>query len=565
MYRAAIIATTIWLLCLSSGCSPKAKNYPEKAPLPVTVMRLSKAVPQSSRLYSGSIRSWKIEDIAFEVNGRVKWVVEPGVEIAGRTYKANGDLLSPGTQIAQLDDERFLTALASSRAKVQIETLKRDGIQLQIDESLPAEIASAKAQYDLAGTEFQRNQRLVAQNAGARKNLDSAKAALDEAKATLDGTKTKLLLTKADLKSAEAEIEQAIQAQKDAQLDLNNTKLYSAFRGQVAETFVVPGSLATNSAKIATIQMMNPIKVELEVSAETSRQVKLSETLMLTLTGAGGRKETIEATVYAISPSADNATRTFTLTLLVVNHKEEAKIPPGVDAHSIATTPSLWRVDLGILPPTNNGTYYMPENGLHTDGQGEYVWRITNFKSDESTQQVLKVAKLYVKDGGISVPFLGKARFRVVTVLPNQNFNPTKDLFASNLFVHGEQPKSWQGDTMLLNSGSRWLMRPGDVVEVDLADKNTKPGIFVPAGAIQESSGKTSVFVVETKGKQSTVQKVEIRISDRLGYRATSTHRVESVAEGVHLEGKQIVVEGAHYLLDGQRVVITAGSQRENQ
>lgn len=565
MYRAAIIATTIGLLSLFMGCTAKEKNYPEKAPLPVTVMRLKETVPQSSRLYSGSVRSWKIEDIAFEVNGRIKWVIEPGAEIEGRTYKVSGDLLSPGTQIAQLDDERFLTALASAKSKVLIETLQRDGIQLQIDESLPAETASAKAQYDLAVIEFQRNQRLVAQNAGARKNLDSAKAALDEAKATLDGTKTKLLLTKADLKSAEAEIEQAIQAQKDAQLDLNNTKLYSAFRGQVAEIFVVPGSLATNSSKIATIQMMNPIKVEVEVSAETSRQMKLSEILMLTLTGVGGEKKTVEASVYAISPSADNATRTFTVTLLVVNHKVKSKIPAGIADHSVATTPNLWRVDLGILPPTANGTYYMPENGLHTDKQGEYVWRVTNFKSSDPTQQVLKVAKLYVKDSGVSVPFLGKARFRTVTIPPNQNFDPTKDLFANNLFVDGHRQTNWQGNTMMLDPGSRWLMRPGDVVEVDLTNRNAKSGIFVPAGAIQESSGKTSVFVVETDRSKSTVREVEVSISDSLGSKATSTHRIESVTDNVNLDGKQIVVEGVHYLVDGQRVVVTTGSQRENR
>lgn len=565
MYRAAITATAIGLLALSLGCGSREKVYPEKSPLPVTVMRLETSTPQSARLYSGSVRSWKVEDIAFEVNGRVKWVVEPGGEIDGRTYKVNGDLLSPGTQVAQLDDERFLTALASAKSKVQIEILKRDSTQLQIDESLPAEIASAKAQYDLAVTEFQRNQRLVAQNAGARKNLDSARAALDEAKATLDGTKTKLLLTKADLKSAEAEIEQALQAQKDTQLDLDNTKLYSAFRGQVAEIFVVPGSLATNSSKIATVQMMNPIKVELEVSAATSRQMKLSEVLMLTLSGAGGKKETVEASVYAISPSADNATRTFTLTLLAVNKKIESKVPAGIDVHSVATTPSLWRVDLGILPSIAEGTYYMPENGLHTDSQGEYVWRVTNFKSNEPTQRVLKVVKLYVKDGGVSVPFLGKSRFRTVTILPNQPFDPSKDLFASHLFVHGQQLSDWEGDTMLLYSGSRWLMRPGDVVEVDLTDKKAKPGLFVPAGAIQESSGRISVFVVETDRSQSTVREVKIRILDSLGSRATSTHRVESAIDSVHLEGKQIVVEGVHYLIDGQSVVVTADTQRENR
>ena len=557
MYRAMVVATSICLLGPFVGCAPEEKRYPGKSPLPVTVMQLMETTPSNGRLYVGSVRSWKIEDIAFEVDGRVEWVVEPGTPIEGRTYKADGDLLSPGTQIAQLDDERFLTALESAKSEVKIETLRRDGIQLQVDESLPAEIASAKSQHDLATTEYQRNQRLVAQNAGARKNLNKAKAALDETQAALDGLSAKLLLTKADVKSAEAGIEQAIQAQKDAQRNLDDTKLYSAFRGKIAAIHVVPGSLASQQAKVATIQMMNPIKVELEVSAETSRHVQLGETVTLTLSTAADQPQTAEASVYAISPSADNATRTFTLTLLVVNRKMESEIPEGIDAASAASTSGLWRVGLGILPPTDDGTYYMPEDGLHSDNRGDYVWRVTNFAATEPTQRVLSVEKLYVKPGDVSVPFLGKVRFRTVSIRPDQNFKPDADLFASDLFVGGEQTSEWTGVTMLFEHGSRWLLRPGDVVQVDLAGKDAVPGLFVPIEAIQESSGRTSVFVIESTGDGSTVKEVEVRVPNDQGSQATSARRIEPTTESINLEGQNIVVEGVHYLIDGQTVVVT--------
>jgi len=550
MCRVTILATSFWLLCLSAGCTPEPKTYPKKSPLPVTVMSLEETAPHNSRLYAGSVRSWKIEDIAFEVDGRVKWVVEPGTDIAGRTYNANGDLLSPGTQIAQLDDERFLTALESAKSKVKIETLRRDGIQLQVDESLPAEIASAKAQHDLALTEYQRNQRLVAQNAGARKNLNKAKATLAETQASLDGLSAKLLLTKADVKSAEAEIEQAVQALKDAQRNLDDTKLYSAFRGQIAAIHVVPGSLASQQASVATIQMMNPIKVELEVSGETSRHVQLGETVTLTLSSAADKRQTAEAAVYAISPSADNATRTFTLTLLVLNRRLESPIPEGLDAASVASTSSLWRVGLGIFPPTDDGTYYMSENGLHSDGNGNYVWRVANFGSNDPSQRVLNVEKLYVETGDVSVPFLGKARFRTVSIRPDQ----------IDLFVGGTRSTDWVGDTMLLlESGSRWLMRPGDVVQVDLAGKDSVPGLFVPIEAIQESSGRTSVFVIDSSGDGSTVKEVEVRVVDDHDSQTTSRRRIEATIEGIDLEGQQIVVEGVHYLVDGQQVVVVTG------
>ena len=348
-----------------------------------------------------------------------------------------------------------------------------------------------------------------------------------------------------------------MQAQKDAQRNLDDTNLYSAFRGQVAAIHVAPGSLAGKQSPVATIQMMNPIKVELQISAATSRRMELGRTLTLSLTTAVDRQETAEATVYAIAPSADNATRTFTLTLLVLNRKVELEIPESIDAGSIASTPNLWRVGLDILPPTDEGVYYMPENGLHSDDKGDYVWRVINFKADAPTQRVLKVGKLYVKTGDVSMPFLGKARFRTVEVLPKQDFDPANDLFASDLLVNGERSRDWVGDTMLLDQGSGWLLRPGDVVQVDLSRQIGKAGLYVPIEAIHETAGRTSVFVVDTSGDKSTVKEIEVSVVDDHGPQVKSILRVEPATENIDLEGRQIVVEGVHYLVDGQQVAVT--------
>ena len=186
-------------------------------------------------------------------------------------------MLSEGTQVAQLDEQRFQTALESAKSKVRIETLRRDGLQLQLDESLPAEIRSAEAKFNLAQTELNRNQRLVQQGAGSGKKLDAAQAEFDAARSALDGLNAKLAQAKAEVQSAAAGIEQANQAVIDAQRNLNDTRLFSAFPGQVADVQVVPGSLAGPGSQVATVQMMNPIKVDVEVSAELSRRLVVGE------------------------------------------------------------------------------------------------------------------------------------------------------------------------------------------------------------------------------------------------------------------------------------------------
>jgi hypothetical protein len=54
------------------------------------------------------VESWKREDIGFEVAGRLLRVVEPGIDIEGRTVDEEGNLLSEETVLAELDDQRYL-------------------------------------------------------------------------------------------------------------------------------------------------------------------------------------------------------------------------------------------------------------------------------------------------------------------------------------------------------------------------------------------------------------------------------------------------------------------------
>jgi hypothetical protein len=54
------------------------------------------------------VESWKREDIGFEVAGRLLRIVEPGIDIEGRTVDEEGNLLSEGTVLAELDDQRYL-------------------------------------------------------------------------------------------------------------------------------------------------------------------------------------------------------------------------------------------------------------------------------------------------------------------------------------------------------------------------------------------------------------------------------------------------------------------------
>lgn len=547
----------ILAVLVAMGCDQGGAAFPDKAPLPVTVMRLTESSPAASRLYSGSVRSWKSEDLTFEVDGRLKWVLEPGVTVQGRSFKADGSVLSPGTQIAQLDDERFVSAVESAKSKVQIERFRRDGLIIQMESSLPAELASAEAQFELAKTDLDRNERLVQQNAGSGRDLDKARADFSAAKAKIAELKAQVLRVQAEVQSSEAAIEQAIQIQKDAERDLRNTRLYSAFAGQIADTQVVPGSLAGPNSTVATVQMTNPIKVEIEVSAEVSRKLLPGEDLKLRMVTGDGQTRQVEANVYTIAPSADNATRTFTITLLVVNERIRPKMPEGKTASEVPEASNVWRVNLGILPDIPEGTYYMPVEGIRSDSRGSFVWRVTNFGHGDPTQEVMRVEKLYVSPGEAQVPLLGKTFFQTVTIPDGQDFHPEKDLFAVGLAIDGEPVPQWDGDLVVFSRGERWLLRPGDLVQVDLSRDSAPRGIYVPVTAIHEDAGKTYVYVVEA----GVARQVEIRTGNVVGQ---SQHQIAPSEESDDLLDKLIVVEGVHYLFDGQTVAITGGPDTDS-
>lgn len=556
--RAKLLA---FLCLLYIGCNRQEKIYPEKSPLPVSVILLSEQQPKTSRTYAGSVRSWKTENIAFEVSGRVKWVVEPGTEIEGRTYDPDGNVLSSGTQIAQLDDERFVSAVEAAKSQEEIAILQRDSVQVQIDSVLPAEIAAAKSDLELAQSEFARNKRLVAQGAGSRKSLEQAKSSAEAAQSKLDGLNAKLKQTRAELKSADASIAAASQALKDAKRDLADTKLYSAFRGIVADVFVVPGSLSNSSSEVATIQMMNPIKVEMEISSEMSRTIQVSDTIPLRLKTPDNKQETVQSTAYAIAPSADNATRTFKLTLLVGNRKVEAPLPVELRDKTFARAKSLWRVDLDILPETEDGIWYMPANGIYEDDRGSFVWKVADLKIGEPVRRVLTLKKLYVNPGDVSIPFLGKMRFRTVEIAPGQEFDPKADFFVGEVRIAGGDTKTWAGGKMLLDAGDRWLLRPGDVVDVDLTPQSQAAGIYVPIEAIHEDAGETFVFTVESSDNQTVARRVKIDVIAEDSGHATSLQRIQSL-DGKPLAGSLVVTEGVHYLADGEAVNIVSGGTK---
>jgi len=562
--------TTKWPLwtCLflvaAVGCSgppPVAK----KAPRPVTVMKLTMSEPESIREVAGSVVSWKTEQIGFEVSGRVRWVLEPGADIEGRIFDTEGSQVTQGVALAQLDDERFQLAVQSAEAQVEVAKLQQESLQIEFTDGLPARKEAAAAELELARIEYERYKKLGAANVTAQADLDRATAEFKTAAANRLLLDAETSQTQAKIKSAAASLLQAQQALKDAQRNLADTTLYSSYRGQVAELHVAPGSVVSQGAPVLTVQMMDPIKVEVELSAEQSRVIQPKSNLPVKLSLPDGSKRLINGHVYMIDPTADPITRTFTLTLLILNEKLQSTPPAELANQEIARTTDIWPLDFDFLPDTPDGVFYVEQQSIRQDAEGAYLWRIKNRKAHEpvNNNPLLQVEKVRITAGDSLVPFLGNWTFRTFTST-DASLNPTEDMFIGAVDPPSGDPNDWNGEQVLLDFGEQWMLRPGDVVRVDLSGQSTAPGYFVPMNAIYEDAGATYLFLLDDSSSPAVAKKVQVQLAPQRDDTPGSLRRVLPPADMPTDPPPRIIVDGVHFLADGEQVLVSkkAGESR---
>jgi len=549
----AVMLTTL----VATNCNSQEEAAPKRRPRPVTVAVLKKQPPPNASLITASAGSWKVEQIGFEVGGRVEFVAEPNTEIEGRIFDKSGKLIVPGTPIGRLESERYRIQVGKARAEVARAEQTLLAAQIDLDESIPAQISAATATRDLTKTEFERAQELFSKDFGTELEFIRSKVNYESAEAQLKQLNATRRAKSAEIESLKNSKLQAEQDLRDAERNLEDCTLYSSFRGQIADISVVPGSVVSAGQSIATLQMMDPIKIEFEVSTEVSRQLQDRESLPVVINMPNGTVETHEAYVYLIDSVADPRTRTFTVTLLMTN-KQIASI---ASDSNIATTRDIWRLDFKFLSSVMGNRLCIEENALLQDSEGYYLWMITNLtiQTLRTSDQNLKVRKLRVAPGSFKVPFLGNWVFQDIEV-NDEDFDPKVNVVVGELQVSGGEAAEWNGDTVIRSTGSQWMLRPGDLVRVDLTEGNGIDGYYVPMNAIIHKYGQTYIFVVTRTRDQSLVRKKTVRlIGDRTLAVTSSLLRVEST-DGSSLDGVRYVVDGVHYLIDGEQVHVKAQS-----
>ena len=536
------------LLIGFAGCSKEAELSVTRMPRPVSVIKLRQSDPARSLAVTGVVGSWKTEDIGFEVSGRVQYVIEPEQNVSDKP-----DSDGQRQPLAWIDPKRYESAIASADA--QIKKLEKQRIAAVIEEEkvLPAQRAAAVAAQELAQADFDRAEEAFKKEAIAKSEFDQYTADLTTAKALvaqLDATKE---AKTANIASLDAQIQQAQATLQDAQLDLDDCKLYAPFRAQIAEVHVLPGGTVQRGEPVVTVQMMDPLKIEFEVSAERARQMRYKDTLGVILTRPDGSTVREEALIYTTDAVADSLTRTFTITLILRNGQVPTDLPDDVDPDSLTKTRDLWKCFSGILDESDD--YFIQKDAILSDGQGDYVWKVIDAfdgVDGRSRGPLFNVEKVRVTGGKKELTFLQTWFFRDVVINDPSTFDITKDRVLGKLDLPAGMEK-FSGDTVLFER-EQWLLRPGDLVKVELIENRMPSGFYVPIDAINENSGQYSVFVVEDPLSDSKVKKVDVTIADG----PNTLKRIEPVEGQTLNKDDKIVLGGVHYLRDDEPVNVAA-------
>ena len=195
----------------SEPAAPAQAAASAPAAAPVDVMVVHRTSIESTRELPGRARAFREAEIRPQVTGLIK----------SRLF-TEGELVSQGQALYQIDSAEYAAAVNSAKAAVQ----------------------RAEATAESARQTATRYERLAEINAVSRESLDQAVAAQ---------------------RQAEADVAIQKAALQRSNIDLARTKVTSPIDGQIGRSTVTPGALVTENqaAALAIVQQLDPIYLDL--------------------------------------------------------------------------------------------------------------------------------------------------------------------------------------------------------------------------------------------------------------------------------------------------------------
>ncbi|WP_164553261.1 efflux RND transporter periplasmic adaptor subunit [Brevibacillus marinus] len=355
---AALLSTLLVMTGCSAAMETTAKQQRAQQAVPVEVMTAAVQPFSETSTFSGRLEAMQEVTVSPQASGQIAQIL---VKV--------GDAVKAGQIIARLDEtdlkldlQKAEEALALAEARYEEgKNPARPETLAQLENSL----AEAKAKYEAAQKNLERNQALFAEGAVSAQVLEDAEMQLLSAKTAYENLQRSLEMeqsgpTEASLKVLEIQLEQARTDYAIAQSNYQHAAITAPIDGVIAELPVSVGQSVGTGTAIATIADIRTMKVVTSVSESQVGTISPGQTFQVEVAAIDYRTE---GTVLTISPKADESKR-YPIEISIPNPQGKAK------AGMLASLTLNSKQREAILVPSeaivkndNNKTYlYVVEN-----------------------------------------------------------------------------------------------------------------------------------------------------------------------------------------------------------
>jgi membrane fusion protein (multidrug efflux system) len=284
-----------------------------------------------------------------------------------------GDMQSDVQPQTKLHLDQTLAQLENAKASVR-QAEEKIGLRSgqAFDPEKVAEVAAARANYDLAEKNLARAVKLIESGDVSRSAYDQQKSQRDALREAYQAALAAARQNYAAVAVARSNVANA-QTQVDlARRALAYTVVAAPIDGYVAERPVDIGEYVTTTTKIATIVRTNPLRVRIDIPEQAIPEVKQGESVSVTTSAWPDR--TFSGRIARLSPNVTPTSRTLTVEAEVENSSGALK--PG----QFAT--------IRILLPRSEAAVLVPARAVRTESGVSRVFVIKNGHAEQRLVQL---------------------------------------------------------------------------------------------------------------------------------------------------------------------------------
>ena len=368
---ALVLLAALAFSCGGSKANVRATANASPTPVAIEVTTAPAIVRQLPRFFeaTGSLAGDVQTDVQPQTSGKV---VAVGVDL--------GSYVRRGQMIARL--EAADSKLHLDQASAQLENAKASVRQAEekiglrpgqpFDPERVAEVAAAKANYELAEKNLQRAVKLIESGDVSRSAYDQQKAQRDALRETYQAALAQARQNYAGVAVARSNVGNA-QSQVDlARRALAYTVVASPIDGYVADRPVDLGEYVTPTTKVATVVRTNPLRVRIDIPEQAISEVRIGESVSVTTSAWPDRS--FSGRIAHISPNVTPTSRTLTVEAEIENSSGALK--PG----QFAT--------VRILLPRSEAATLVPARAVHTESGVSRVFVIKNGHAEQRLVQL---------------------------------------------------------------------------------------------------------------------------------------------------------------------------------